>query len=159
MDQVEELVLLVKAAQREGDRRVNEALRPLGLTGAQAEVLQVLDQAGPLSLGELGNLLVAEGGHPSRLVDRMVRAGHLSRGVSASDRRRLELSLTERGGALARQASRKKRTLLETSRSLLKGHDLGQIRALLEDYLADSAWRRTVQLRRGMSDRRDDAPS
>lgn len=147
-------MLLVKAAQREGDRRVNEVLQPLGLTAAQAEVLQVLDRAGPLSLGELGDLLVAEGGHPSRLVDRMVRAGHLRRSVSSSDRRRLELSLTGQGAALARHAFRKKRALLAHSRSLLKGHEIEPIRALLEDYLADSAWGRTVRLRRQMSDRR-----
>jgi len=79
--------------------------------------------------------------------------------VSALDRRRLELSLTEQGRALARQAARKKRALLERSRSLLKSHDIEPIRALLEDYLADSAWRRTVQLRRQLSDQEDDRAS
>jgi DNA-binding MarR family transcriptional regulator len=49
---------------------MNEAMRPLGLTGAQADALVVIAQASPVSLKELGELLIAESGHPSRLVDR-----------------------------------------------------------------------------------------
>ena len=72
----------IKAAQRELERRQNEAMRPLGLTGAQADALVVIGQAGPLSLNELGDLLIAEAGHPSRLVDRLVEAGFVERRAS-----------------------------------------------------------------------------
>src|SRR4051794_34681348 len=92
-----ELGLLVKAGQRELERRMNEAMRPLGLTGAQADALAVIGQAGPLSLKDLGELLIAEAGHPSRLVDRMVEAGLVERRAAGDDRRRVELSLTPQG--------------------------------------------------------------
>ncbi|CAA9505519.1 MAG: hypothetical protein AVDCRST_MAG45-1574 [uncultured Solirubrobacterales bacterium] len=49
-------------------------MRPLGLTGAQADAVVVIGQAEPLSLNDLGELLIAEAGHPSRLVDRLVDA-------------------------------------------------------------------------------------
>lgn len=62
MDAIEEFGLLVKALTREADRRINDLLRPLGITTSQAEALQLLDRYGPLSLGELGTLLIAEGG-------------------------------------------------------------------------------------------------
>ena len=51
-------------------------LRPLGVTPAQAEVLQVLADRQPLTLTGLGELLVSESGtNPSRLTGRLVTAG------------------------------------------------------------------------------------
>ena len=94
---------MVKAGHRELERRMNDAMRPLGLTGAQADALAVIGQAGPLSLKELGELLVAEAGHPSRLVDRLVEAGLVERHAAGQDRRRVELSLTRRGRALEKR--------------------------------------------------------
>lgn len=58
----------------------------------QADAIDVIGDAGPLSLTELSELLVAESGHPSRLVDRLVEAGLVSRRTGAVDRRRIELS-------------------------------------------------------------------
>jgi hypothetical protein len=71
VDKIEEFGLLVKAVVREADRQVNELLRPLGITVSQTEVLQLLDRRGVMSLGEMGGLIVAEDGRPSRLVDRL----------------------------------------------------------------------------------------
>src|ERR671916_175303 len=98
VDPLYELALLVKAGQRELERQANEAMKPLGLTAPQADALTVIGQAGPLSLKELGELLIAEAGHPSRLVDRLVEAGLVARQPAADDRRRVELSLTPAGG-------------------------------------------------------------
>lgn len=144
---MDELTLLVKAAQREGDRRVNAVLRPLGLTAAQAEVLLVLAAAQPLSLGALGGLLVSEGGHPSRLVDRLVGAGWVERTTAPDDRRRHVLRLTPAGRDLAHRAARSKRELLDLSGQLLTQADLAPLRALLLAYLGDSPWAETVQRR------------
>src|SRR3954453_6366954 len=108
MDAIEEFGLLLKALTRESDRRINELLRPLEITASQAEALQLLDGDGPLSLGELGTLLIAEGGHPSRLVDRMVASGLLRRESASDDRRRVEISCTGRGSELAQAARERK---------------------------------------------------
>jgi DNA-binding MarR family transcriptional regulator len=85
-------------------REMNAALADLGLTAPQAEALAVLAQAGPLSLNQLGGLLIAEGGHPSRLVDRLVQAGWVARQEAADDRRRVTLRLTAAGEQLHAQA-------------------------------------------------------
>ena len=150
MNPLDELGLLVKAAQREADRRANEILQPLGITSAQAEVLWVLERTEPLSLGELGDLLIAEGGHPSRLVDRLVQAGYVKRQHSLDDRRRLEVSLTVQGKLLARQVSQIKASLLEQAHLLLERHDIEPVRAFLQDYLQGSPWTRTLELRRNL---------
>ncbi len=85
---------LVLAAQREGNRGLAAALRELGLTPAWAEVLVILDEHSPLTVKGLGELLVCESDHPSRLVKRMVAAGLLERRALATDRRAVALALT-----------------------------------------------------------------
>ncbi|MBC8171176.1 MAG: winged helix DNA-binding protein [Anaerolineae bacterium] len=100
MDQAEELRYLVLAVQREGNRQLTEALSPLDLTPAQAEVLQVLEQYQPLTLLQLGELLVCESGSPSRLVTTMVAKGLVQKVVSAVDRRASQLTLTDQARQL-----------------------------------------------------------
>ena len=98
MDQVEELRYLVLAAQRDGNRVLAALLRPLGLTPAQAEVLTVLVRAArPLTLRELGELLVCEPGSPSRLVSALAEACHVARHPHPEDGRASALALTEQG--------------------------------------------------------------
>ena len=88
----------VLAAQREGNRQLGQALRALGLTPAQSEVLRILGEHEPLTLSGIGELLVCESGsNPSRLVDRLVSAGLVERVTSADDRRQLTLTLSPEG--------------------------------------------------------------
>jgi MarR family transcriptional regulator, organic hydroperoxide resistance regulator len=103
MTPAEELRYLVLALQREGNRQLTEVLRPLGLTPAQAEVLQVLDQFDQLTLLELGERLVCETGSPSRLVKGMVKAGYVIRTPDPNDGRAVRLSLSDTAQALMPQ--------------------------------------------------------
>lgn len=148
MDAIEEFGLLLKALARETDRRINDLLRPLGITASQAEALQLLDRYGPLSLGELGALLIAEGGHPSRLVDRMVASGLLQRESASDDRRRIEISCTPRGRELAREAHEHKEGFRAWMRDQLDGLDLSATTTLLEACLVDTPLAETVRQRR-----------
>ena len=98
MDPVEELRYLVLAAQRDGNRTLAALLRPLGLTPAQAEVVTVLARAGgPLTVSQVGDLLVCEPGSPSRLVTSLVAAGYVARRAHPDDGRASALELTQRG--------------------------------------------------------------
>lgn len=103
MSPIEELRYLVLALQREGNRELTDALRPLGLTPAQSEVLRVLAQFGELTLIELGERLVCETGSPSRLVKGMVSAGLVQKIPSEFDRRAVLLSLTPDGEKLVKR--------------------------------------------------------
>ena len=76
------------------------ALKPLGLTPAWAETLDILEEREPLTIRELGLLLVCEGDHPSRLVTRMVAAGLVSTEPSPEDDRARLVKLTSEGRAL-----------------------------------------------------------
>lgn len=83
-------------------------LRPLGLTTLQAEALIALDDLGPVRLKQLATHLVAESGHPSRLVSRLERDGLATRGSSSRDANGASESvlirLTTQGAQLAGQA-------------------------------------------------------
>ncbi len=106
MDQSEELRYLFLAIQREGNRALADALAPLDLTPAQAEVLQVLDQYGSLTLVELGERLVCETGSPSRLVSSMVEKGLVQKTTNPADRRAMKLRLSDRARDLMPELNR-----------------------------------------------------
>jgi MarR family transcriptional regulator, organic hydroperoxide resistance regulator len=114
VDAVEELRYLILGAQREGARRLGELLKDIGLTAAQAEVVAVLRDAGrPLTVREIGERLVCEGGSPSRLVSSVVAAGLLRRGDRQGDRRAVELSLTPAGVRAAQRVAEAESTLYD----------------------------------------------
>jgi DNA-binding MarR family transcriptional regulator len=88
---------LILAAQRQGSRMMAEHLRLASLTPAQAEVLQVLSGHEPLTLVELGRLMLSETGSPSRLVDTLVTRGLVAREPGRDDKRVVRLRLTPAG--------------------------------------------------------------
>lgn len=95
-----ELRYLLLAAQREGSRQIAAQLRPLNLTPAQAEILLVLAERAPLTLAEVGRLIVCENNSPSRIVDTLVKRGLVDREPGQVDRRVVYLRLTPRGETL-----------------------------------------------------------
>ena len=153
MDPLFELALLVKAGQRELERRTNEAMRPLGLTGAQADALTVIGQTEPVSLKELGDLLIAEAGHPSRLVDRLVEAGLVARRTAGEDRRRVDLSLTARGRRLEARVQSAREGVLELGRQVIGDRELGPVVELLRELIQYSAYAELVARRRELAAR------
>lgn len=151
---IEDFGLLLKAAARESERQINDLLRPVGVTAAQAEALEVLAERGPLSLAELGGLLVAEGGHPSRLVDRMVTGGLVRRNEASDDRRRVELTVTAKGRELSERAKQAKREYGAAVMAKLARADLDAARAVLEALLRETPLGVTVAERRRYAPRK-----
>ncbi|GII56624.1 MarR family transcriptional regulator [Planotetraspora thailandica] len=138
MRPAEELRYLILAAQREGNRLLLQALRPLGITPSQAEVIRVLQDHQPLALNSLGDLLVCETGNsPSRLVDRLTSAGLVNRQISAHDRRHVELTLTEEGRHLAGQIATIEDDLYRSIDAAVEGRDTDQITGFLRAFVAD----------------------
>jgi DNA-binding MarR family transcriptional regulator len=128
---VEEFRYLVLAAQREGNRILTEALRPLDLTPSQAEVLRVLQEQQPLSLIALGDLLVCESGSPSRLVNGLVEADLVKRVPSASNGRMVTLTLTAAGEEMATRVGAVEAALYEFIAKALEGQSLSESITLL----------------------------
>ena len=152
MDPLFELALTVKAAQRALEQVTNEAMKPLGVTGPQADAIIVIGQAEPLSLKELGELLIAEAGHPSRLVDRLVEAGLVDR-RTGEDRRRIELSLTSKGRRLEKRILAVREQIRELALEVLGGRDIEPTLELLRHMLQVSPLAGVIERRRALFER------
>ncbi|MET0843057.1 MAG: MarR family transcriptional regulator [Mycetocola sp.] len=98
MRSAERIRYLILAAQREGNRRLAAALSAIDLTPAQSEALRIIEDHGPLSLKQLGDMLVCDSGtNPSRIADRLVTNGLVKRSAGRDDRRQIRLTITPEG--------------------------------------------------------------
>ncbi|NUR28987.1 MAG: winged helix DNA-binding protein [Catenulispora sp.] len=150
MTPVEELRYLILAVQREGNRQLAQALRPHGVTPAQAEVLRLLQERQPLTLSGLGELLVCESGtNPSRLVDRLVAAGLVKRVVGEHDRRQVELTLTPEGVRVAGRVAGIEDELHRAIESAGSARDIDTVIAYLRTLADGSPAGEAVALRAG----------
>lgn len=136
MHLAEEVRYLLLATQREGNRYFAEALRPLDLTPSQAEVLRVLQEYQPVSLRDLGKLLVCEHGSPSRLVDGLVTAGLVQRVPSQQDGRSVTLTLTDQGKERAEQVVAIETILDQQIMQLIEGVPIREVMEMFWRYIA-----------------------
>lgn len=149
MDSIEEFRYLVLAAQREGSRALTTALKPHDLTPSQAEAIAVLrDATGPLTVREIGQRLVCEGGSPSRLMSTLTQKGLVESTVGSTDRRTTLLSLTAAGVDAARTVSQIEQNLY-AALGLVLGEDqvvaaLPALRALVAQLPAGQALQRRI---------------
>ena len=78
-------------------RHVRDAATRRLLSAHQASILDHLDTVDPTTLGDLARHMGVTPATMSIAIDRLVRAGYVTRARSAADRRRAELRLTESG--------------------------------------------------------------
>jgi DNA-binding MarR family transcriptional regulator len=129
MEPIEEFRYLVLAAQREGARVLASMLKQHELTPSQAEAIAVLRDAGrPLSVREIGQRLVCEGGSPSRLMSTLTHKRLVESTAGSADRRTTLLSLTPDGIDAARTVSEIEHNLYLALTSIL---DDDQVAAVL----------------------------
>ena len=150
----EELRFLILAAQREGSRGLSAALAPLDLTPAQAEVVRCLADFGPMSLRELGAMLVCESGSPSRLVDSVVKRAIVTRTEDAADRRSVTLALTAEGKRLDRAVRKVEEALYEQIGGQLGADTIAKALALLRPLVAGSAGGEAIARRKSAEGKR-----
>ncbi len=88
--------------------RVDEALRPWGLTFARYEVLVLLyfSRRGQLPLGKMGARLMLHQASITNLIDRLVQQGYVEREPHPSDRRTTLATLTAEGRAIMEDATK-----------------------------------------------------
>ncbi|MEE8702975.1 MarR family winged helix-turn-helix transcriptional regulator [Bifidobacterium crudilactis] len=94
----------LRSLNHELDERLMSGLRPIGLSCVQADALMALEGLQPCSLKTLSEHLIAESGHPSRLIARMRERGLVTVEASADDRRAMLISLTREGTKMAKES-------------------------------------------------------
>lgn len=133
-----ELRYLVLAAQREGNRQLNQLLAGLRLTASQAEIILVIQEFGPLTLKELGGLIVCEAGSPSRIVDTLVKRDLVARTTNITDRRAVCLELTVLGRGLLPALTKVDRAINSAALAQFQPAQLEGLVSSLRLFLADT---------------------
>jgi DNA-binding MarR family transcriptional regulator len=84
------------------DHATDEALRPYGITGTQYNVLRILRGAGPNGLcgREIGERMITRVPDVPRLLERLEKAGFISRERDSNDRRHVTARITDKGQML-----------------------------------------------------------
>jgi DNA-binding MarR family transcriptional regulator len=96
-----DLIAAVMATADAFLRESQRLFRPYGLTGAQYNVLNVLEGAAQgMSQRELSEVLVVDRSNVTGLLDRMEKAGWVKRADDPADRRVYRVSLTPAGRKL-----------------------------------------------------------
>jgi len=152
MNQGEELRYLILAAQREGNRRLTEALKPLSLTPAQAEVIAVLQRHPMMTLLQLGQHLVCETSSPSRLVSGMVESGWVEKLPNPHDSRALMLRLTPKAQAILPRLNEIEQAFNAHITSTLTGGALTGMIEQLWTLIADTPSAEALQNRKDAGD-------
>lgn len=107
------------------------ALREIGLSIPQFDVLSALDQGAGITQRELAQQLFVTKGNVSGLIDRLVDAKLVERHRGAKDRRSHSLVLTQDGRALAAAGFAVQKTFIEKSLGRLAARDLALLHLLL----------------------------
>jgi DNA-binding MarR family transcriptional regulator len=142
-----EIRLLILAAQRHGSRMLAGCLREASVTPTQVEVLQVLGGHAPLTLVELGRLLISETGSPSRLVDTLVQRGLVTREPDNDDKRVVQLRLAPAGQQVLAEIRAATSTVDDFIADRLTREEMTQMTALLRKLLHDTPGGEAIRIR------------
>lgn len=125
----EQLAYIVASVNRRLEEELQESLRPAGVPIEQWRILEALDRAGSLPMGELAALALIEPTTLTKMIDRMVSDNVVYRAPDPADRRRVLILATASGKALHRRLS--KASLAQEQR-LSRQLDDGKAQALRE---------------------------
>ncbi|GAA5202178.1 hypothetical protein GCM10023346_48490 [Arthrobacter gyeryongensis] len=126
-----ELRYLLLALSKEWERAVLEHAHTRDLTSAQVEILLVLNESGPHSMQDLGQMLLLNR-DPFRSVDSLVAKGLVERG-SGEDKRKVLWSLTAEGTTAAASIVATDFTLLRSFISDIPVESTGTLVSLLRE--------------------------
>lgn len=131
----EQFRYIILATQRLGSRLLQEEYKKIGISSSQSEVIQVLKEWEPISLKKLGELLLCEEGSPSRLIDRMVKAGFINKYRSEEDSRYVLLELSEKGRKIYEEIVRIDQEFYKKLETIFSEDEMKQVNQLLSKFL------------------------
>ncbi|HVO16655.1 MAG TPA: MarR family transcriptional regulator [Alphaproteobacteria bacterium] len=129
---------LVRRAQFTTYLRLEERLKPFGLTAAQYTVMSMLGHSGRLSSAQLSRRFEVTPQTMFKLLAPLRRKGLIARRGVNSDRRALEVSLTPAGRRVLAQCEAAIDALEAELFRGFTGRELRNLRALLAKFLAEN---------------------
>jgi DNA-binding MarR family transcriptional regulator len=106
-DMMFELETLLRTVFRQLKSEIGELFRS-ELTGNEFRILAMLDEGGAIRVTDLSKRLQVSASHITAVTDGLLEKGFIDRKKSPSDRRSVEISLTEAGKKVFKQLEEKK---------------------------------------------------
>jgi DNA-binding MarR family transcriptional regulator len=127
----QEVYLSILRTASELSYAVDQFFRPFGITSSQYNVLRILRGAvtDGLCRNEISERMVTATPDMSRLLDRMVRAGWVTRERAAEDRRQVSTHITKSGLELLSRLEKPTRNFVER---LLAGASVSDLKTVLK---------------------------
>ncbi|HKC22617.1 MAG TPA: MarR family transcriptional regulator [Gaiellaceae bacterium] len=121
--------LAIRASQNISEAFDEHVAARLGVNRTDMRALDILDQRGPISAGELAEAMHLSSGAITTLVDRLERTGWARRRRDPEDRRRV---LIEPGSGPGEQIEAFYMPLFHGTAKLLEAHSDGELLAMIE---------------------------
>ncbi|MEL6671858.1 MAG: MarR family transcriptional regulator [Bacteroidota bacterium] len=124
---------IIKTGHRITDQ-VSMHLKPYGATEPQYNVLRILrfHPEGPLTVKEIQDQMVQRSSNVSRIIDKLLAKGYVIRKECPTNRRKMDISLTEEGADFLKTLDRALQKLHHPWQHNLNTEELQQLRALIE---------------------------
>lgn len=115
---------------------LTKALKPYGVSMQQFNVLRILRgrKGVPANLSTLNERMVSKMSNTTRLVDKLIQKGYVDRTVCQSNRRKVEITITQEGEDILVKMDK---TVKKAEEDLLKNFDsaeLEQLNILLDKF-------------------------
>jgi DNA-binding MarR family transcriptional regulator len=108
-------------------------LKKHGITPEQYNVLRILRGSHPskLMLAEITNRMIDKGSNATRLVEKLRQKGCVKREVCESNRRQVDISITDKGLSLMKAIDAEEPKWIETLKNITKS-EAGELNRLLD---------------------------
>ena len=118
---------------------LNQALKPFGVSLQQFNVLRILrgQKGQPANLSTLNERMVYKMSNTTRLVDKLIAKGYVHRRICSSNRRKIEIRITEDGSEALKQMDLAVDAAEENFVKSLSPADMKQLNALLDKISID----------------------
>lgn len=151
-----EALLNVYHAASQARKRSAEFFHSYGVTDVQFNLMMLLrhqcDDHGGLSQVELSRMMLVNRANITAIIDRMEKAGLVTRSAVPGDRRSKSVHLTERGGKLLNDIEGDYQKEIRSIMDVLGAEEIGQLVRMLEKIRAN------LKKRNSAGSSRNDAP-
>ncbi len=115
---------------------IGNALKPFEVSLQQFNVLRILrgQKGNPANLSTLNERMVTKMSNTTRLVDKLLIKGYVERMVCESNRRKVEIFITDAGLEVLKKMDKAVRDAEKEAVSNLSKHELEQLNTLLDKF-------------------------
>lgn len=132
MERIDVCLIALRRIMRAAETYSKELAQSAGMTPVQLRVTQIVAETGSSTAGAIAKRMHVAPATVTAIIDKLERAGHVSRAQSQTDRRQTHIVLTEQGRAALSKAPDALQQRFATDFDLLADWEQAMIVAVLE---------------------------